>query len=568
MRFLPILAVLLAGPIPPASAQIWVKHPDAPQAASPEATAETQDPQDMGPQGDGTMSTATDAAMPKAAPPRGPGSSLGGSGDTGTDSIGILPARDTGFGRATWRYTSFGTVVSLMEKLPERIDSAASHELAKNLLVSIADAPTGDDGGSGLLTLRVRKLLAMGNVADAAALARAAPGLPDDAQLAHLEVEAELLAGQVESACIDLRSFAAVLTDPVSQSALALCRQNAGETFDDGLPPIDVQSLGAAARISGSPLAADPRNSPPPHLVAAAMDTQNDPGLRLENAFAAGRASALTGEFLAKLFAASPSAGLLAEGGAPSDGAGAAALYQAIAQDSTIEQKLTLVERGVLSPLGVSDKVGVAMASPLHAFQPVPELGTVAQRFAILFYTIGDIEAATPWAELADADGKPALLWPYRVLIKQADMTGIGDWEEASGLDAPHLARVLMILSAFGITKPPAGTTRIAGDDRPEAPFAELLGMDQSAKDLHVGETVLRALTVLGREGPAQAHPLTLRRVLADLEQVSLHNEARALAFEAITAAIFDGKQAGTGQNSSGQNGTGQLGSLKYGAGP
>jgi hypothetical protein len=560
MRFLPILAVLLAGPMTTASAQIWAKHPDAPPAASPEAAGGTQD---AGPPSDVTMSTATDAAMPKAAPPPGPGSSLGGSGDTGTDSIGILPARDTGFGRTTWRYTPFRTVVSLMERLPERIDSAASHELAKNLLVSIADAPTGDDGGSGLLTLRVRKLLAMGNVADAAALARAAPGLPDDTQLAHLEVEAELLAGQVESACIDLRSFTAVLTDPVSQAALTLCRQNAGETIDGGLPPIDVQSLGGAARIGGSPLAADPRNSPLPHLVAAALDPQNDPALRLENAFAAGRASALTGEFLAKLFAASPSAGLVAEGGAPADGAGAASLYQAIAQDSAIEQKLALAERGVLSPLGVSDKVGVAMVSPLRAFQPVPELGTVAQRLAVLFYTIGDIEAATPWAELADADGNPALLWPYRVLIKQTDMTGIGDWEQASGLDAPHQARVLMILSAFGITKPPAGTTRIAGDDRPEAPFTELLGMDQSAKDLHVGETVLRALTVLGREGPARAHPLTLRRVLADLDQVSLHNEARALAFEAITAAIFDGKQPGTGQNNSGQ-----IGSLKYGAGP
>ncbi|MDB5393884.1 MAG: Antifreeze glycopeptide polyprotein precursor [Rhodospirillales bacterium] len=566
MRFIAMLAVLLAAPITSPSAQIWEKHRDAPQAASPGTPTAAQDVPDTEPQGEPSASTATDAEMPRTAPPPGPGSSLGGSGDTGTDSIGILPARDTDFGRATWRYTPFATVVGLMERLPERIDSAAQHELGKNLLVSIADAPVGDDGGSRLLQLRVRKLLAMGNVVDAAALARAAPGLPDDPDLAHAEIEAELLAGQIESACIDLRAFTAVLTDAVSRSALALCRQHAGETIEGDLPSMDIQALGAAARISGTPLAADPQTSPPPRLVAAALDTRNDPALRLEAAFAAGRASALYGEFLSKLFAASPAAGLSAEGGAPADGASAAALYHAIAQEGAIDRKLALAERGLLSPFGVSDKIGVAMVSPLRAFQPVPELGPMAQRFAILFYTIGDTEAAAPWAELADANGNAALLWPYRVLIKQADVTGIGDWEQASGLDAPHLARVLMILSAFDVTKPPSGSAQVAGDNRPEAAFTDLLGMDQSARDLHVGETVLRALAVLGREGPAQAHPLTLRRVLADLKQVSLHNEAHALAFEAITATLLDGKQNGLdgSQVGGGQNG----GLIRYGAGP
>jgi hypothetical protein len=563
MRYIPLLAILLAVPSISASAQIWAKHPGAPPTASPGVPLPASDTPDPEPQNDVPGSAATDAVMPKAAPPPGPGSSLGGSGDTGTDSIGILPARDTGFGRATWRYTSFTTVVGLLERLPERIDSAAQHELAKNLLVSIADAPTGDDGGSRLLELRVRKLLAMGNVVDAAALARAAPGLHDDPALARAEVEAELLAGQVESACIDLRAFETVLTDALSRNALALCRQNAGETVDGGLPPMDVQALGAAARISGAPLAADPQSSPPSRLVAAALDIRNDPAQRLENAFAAGRASALYGEFLSKLFAASPAGILPVDGGAPTDGAGAAALYQAIAQEGAIDQKLTLAGRGLLSPIGVSDKIGVAMLRPLRAFEPVPELGSVAQRFAILFYTIGDIEAATPWAELADANGKAALLWPYRVLIKQADMTGIGDWEQAAGLDGPHLSRVLMVLSAFGVTKPPVGSTRIAGEDRPEAPFADLLGMDQSARDLHVGETVLRGLAILGREGPARAHPLALRRVLANLDQVSLHGEAHALAFEAITAALFDGRQNG-GVSSGSILGAG----VKYGSGP
>jgi len=113
------------------------------------------------------------------------------------------------------------------------------------------------------------------------------------------------------------------------------------------------------------------------------------------------------------------------------------------------------------------------------------------------------------------------------------------------GLDPAYQARIVTILSAFGITAPPRPLARVIGDDRPEPPFADLLAMDKSAKDLHVGETVLRAIGVLGRGGPAIVHPLALRRVLADLDQVSLHSEAHALAFEAITAALFAGRPTG-----------------------
>ena len=554
MRYLPVFALLLAASALPASAQIWANHPADHAAASP-GYAPDRDASNAAP---AATAQPTDAEMPRTVPPS-PGSSLGGSGDTGTDSIGILPARDTGFGRATWRYTDFQTVLSQMEQLPERIASAAQHELAKNLLVSIADAPSGDDGGSALLELRVAKLLALGNVVDAAALARAAPALPDNARLAHLEVEAELLAGQVESACIDLRAFSAVLTDPASQNALALCQQTVGDVAENAPLPLDAQSLGAAARIAGLPLAADPRSSTPAQLVAAALDTRNDPALRIEAGFAAGRVSAVYGEFLSKLFAAaSGGASPAAEGSAPTDGASAAALYQAIAQDGAMDQRLALAERGLLSPLGIADKIGVAMVAPLRGFEPVPELAGVAHRFAALFYTIGDLDAAAPWVELADSAGNPAPLWPYRVLIKQADIAGMADWERSSGLDAPHIARIRLILAVFGFGKPPSAATRIAWDDQPETPLPQLLAMDQSAKDLHVGETALRALAVLGGNGPARAHPLALRRVLADLEQVSLHNEARALAFEAITATLFDGRQSGAGQ----------IGSLRFGSGP
>jgi hypothetical protein len=465
------------------------------------------------------------------------GKSLGGSGATGPDSIGILPERDTDFDPKTWDGTSFAEVMRLIDLLPDRIDSAAEHELARNLLVSVATAPQGDDGGDKMLTRRVVKLSALGNVADAAALARAAPGLPSDATLAHAEIEAELLAGQVESACIDLHAFAQILTDPASANGLALCRQRAGE---GDAAPMDSQSLGLLARIAGLPVSADPSRSPPGRLVAAAQDLQLGPDQRLAAAFAAGRASAIDGASLAALFQSFPLAPeISAEAGPPTDGVLAAALFHAVAVETDPERKLTLVEGALLSPQGVSDKVSVALVAPLRDIAVNPELGPLAPRFARLFYAIGDVEAATPWAQLADQSGVGAALWPYRVLLKQADPTGIAEWEQQAGLDPAKQERVLMILSAFDVTLPPGRAARIQGDDLPEPILGDLLAMDQAAKDLKTGETTLRVIAILGRNGPARMHPLALRRALADLDGVHLHSESHALAFEAITAVLL-----------------------------
>ena len=50
--------------------------------------------------------------------------------------------------------------------------------------------------------------------------------------------------------------------------------------------------------------------------------------------------------------------------------------------------------------------------------------------------------------------------------------------------------------------------------------------------------TTLRALVLLGPGGPAGASPQTLHHVLKALDRVNLHDEARAIAWEAIAATI------------------------------
>ncbi|HLG89882.1 MAG TPA: hypothetical protein VKZ79_22110 [Alphaproteobacteria bacterium] len=509
-------------------------------AAAWSLAAWAQDTTDVLPPPSGPEQVPILGESTRSAPASGVSGSLGGSGATGPDSVGTLPQRDTDFDLRTWRDTPFALVLQLIDLVPSRINSAAEHELAKNLLVSVGDAPPGDDGDSKMLLRRVRKLMEMGNLADAAALARAAPGLPQDEALAHAEVEAELLAGQVEAACIDIRAFASTISAQWAQTGLLLCRTAAGEKVEGDLNGIDAEQLGPLARITGAPLTVDPATATPALLVAAARDPRVSADERLEAAFAAGRASALSGEALAAIFAAAPTkADIAADPGAPKDGATAAALFRAIAHQSDLGQKLDLIDQGLLSPDGVLDKVGVAMAGGLRELEAGPNRSAAASRVAMVLYSLGDVDAATSWAELAQQTGSGAALWPYRVLLKQADPMGIADWEQQSGLDPAHRARIVTILSAFGVTSAPSGTEVAAGEDRPEPVIGDLIAMDRAAKQGRVGETVLRALAMLGEGGPATAHPLALRRALADLDLVHLHDEAHALAFEAITATLL-----------------------------
>src|SRR6185503_949324 len=93
-----------------------------------------------------------------------------GTSDRTHEWVGTLPRRDTGFDRRTWQDTSAATVRQLIGRLPDRIDSAAEPRLARNLLVSITDAPRGDDADGETLALRVETLMRIGNAGDAAAL--------------------------------------------------------------------------------------------------------------------------------------------------------------------------------------------------------------------------------------------------------------------------------------------------------------------------------------------------------------------------------------------------------------
>ncbi len=460
-----------------------------------------------------------------------------GPGDRNRVWIGTLPRRETDFDRKAWQGTSANVVHQLIERLPDRIGSASEHRLARNLLISIADAPQGDEDSSAFLALRVDELMRLGDVSDAATLARAAPNPPRDEASAQREIEAELLAGNVETACIDIRALAARSSTRWVEDGLALCRARAGEP--GATPPPDMDKLGALARIGGAPLPAGPPSPTDPsgepggriaYLAAVGNDPKVPRARRLEAAFTAARASALGGDVYAKILRSAPVHGQAAPRGEPPvSGEQAASLFQAIDRSTDPKLKLALAEQGLLSPDGTVDGVSAAMAVPLRMVKPEPALAALAARFAAFFYAVDDLERAAPWADLARRSGSDAAVWPYRALIKPPGSGELAAWEKRARLDPGGLQRIAAILSAFGIAPPePSDLSR---DDLQE--------IDKAATQLHVGETTLRALVILGGRGPAGANPQALHRVLEALDRVALHDEARALAFEAITAVVF-----------------------------
>jgi hypothetical protein len=455
-----------------------------------------------------------------------------GLGDRNHEWIGTLPRRDTDFDRRAWQDTPANVVRQLMERLPDRIASASEHRLARNLLISIADAPQGDEDSSAFLALRVSELIRLGDVGDAAALARAGRNPPRDEASAQREIEAELLAGNVETACIDIRALAARSSTRWVEDGLALCKARAGEP--GATPPPDMDKLGALARIGGAPLPADPPSDEPGGQIAYLAAVGNDPKVpkarRLDAAFTAARASALGGDAYAKILRSVPVHGQAApRGEPPASGEQAASLFQAIDRSADPKQKLALAEQGLLSPDGAVDGVSTAMAVPLRTVKPEPALAALAARFAAFFYAVGDPKSAAPWADLARRSGSDAAVWPYRALLKPPGPGELAAWEKRARLDPVRLERIAAILSAFGIAPP----------QHSEPNQEDLQEIDKAATQLHVGETTLRALVILGGGGPAGASPQTLYRVLESLDRVALHDEARALAFEAITAVVF-----------------------------
>ncbi len=522
-------------------------------------------------------------------------------GDISLDSVGVLGPDNGGFGQDLWAGTDRAVVASMLRRLPGDVRSPTLRELARRVLLTIAIPPTVQRGGplpkgSGLLALRAERLAAMGEVDGLNELLAVVPSRQDDETMARVRVDGLLVAQENDEACRQVRNgIAAYNAGPYWQKAMVFCNMAAGETdkvmlgvdllrelgaaddpvfltlastavggqaevpADATLTPLHLAMLSTAGRsIPPSAVA----QASPALLVAIARSPTADVEVRAHAAELAGAAGLLTGDAVARIYAAftftpeqlANAISTYQSGPGP---LARALLYQAAAAQSLPATRAEVL-RVALQPTGAPD----VYQAVVRAFLPLllevpasPELAWFAGTAGRALYATGQFEAASTWLSLArqeamlnpQAATAVASLWPYSRLAGDVALTTDGSlaaWSAMLGPvgDAAQVRRQTLVRAAFqalGEQDPlPWSTIAAAAEVPPQLlPAAALLyALQEASESQRIGETVLLTLVVLGTAGPADSHVLALTSAISALSRVGMEREARALAIEAALA--------------------------------
>ena len=243
---------------------------------------------------------------------------------------------------------------------------------------------------------------------------------------------------------------------------------------------------------------------------------------------------------------------------------GRALLYQ-VARAQTLPSIRAEVIQVALSEAAKDGLFAMAaqLYGPLLAEnRPSVRLLWFAETAGRALYAAGEAEAGTAWYAVAraaaansvDAAGALVGLWPFaRLTGDEGGPEGGGEvtlatWGQARAEVRSGVGRQQrLLLAAFGALNQAAGAEPTntswpellpdAAAERQVMPDAALLlALRAAAGAGRRGETLLLALSLLGRVAPVDLHPVAFGDLLAALAEIGLRDEARALAVEAAVA--------------------------------
>jgi hypothetical protein len=414
--------------------------------------------------------------------------------------------------------------------------------------------------------------------------------------MARLEADTLFLANDNARACTVVAQQVTSRPDPYWQKAFVFCQALAGEHAKASLGlallretgdkdpiyfalmdslvagikpalkslPQPTPLLLAMARAAKAQLPADATASDSPALLRAVAISSASPELRLDAAERAEAAGALDTELLRQLYAsltfsdqdiANPLSRATPERGA----VGRALLYRtAVVQTVPLAKAEVAARALVLAREGGRYLPTVRVFMPvLKSMVPANELLWFAPEAARAMLVAGDADGAAQWIMLLRSgalfsDETAAVLAGLKPLAHLAGMDAAVDWKpedlsrwwegESKRAAAGDRASLLFgLIEALGEPTPEAlwdallDGPQLATAIMPRPALWNRLRRAANAK--RVGETVMLALIALGDGGLDRVDPVTLHRVTADLNQVGLQAEARALALEAAVAA-------------------------------
>ena len=517
-------------------------------------------------------------------------------------AVGLLGEDDGGLGADMWAGSRLDAVVALLSRLPVDGHSPVMHDLARRLLLTGARVPEGDGKeGSDLLLARLDRLAAGGWTSDVAALLQRAPPALEAPGLLRARLDGFWLAGDRDGACAMAFNMIDRSNAPVWLKSAAFCHALDGDAdrvalYEELLLEADAGTrdepyhalLGAASGRDGKPLESLPAPEPLHLAMLRAVDwplpadamsnasapiarhmVENDgtpEALRLEAAERAAQSRVLPIARLRELYALArfeaPERAAAEEWAEANPGARAnALLYQtARARKRPVDRARFLASalRGARAS-GRFAVVARANKTALMTLRPVPGLIDFAAEAGRALLVADEPELALSWYRLVEEGGDPGReaawrsLWPGMLVADEGarvplDPERFVAWWRASGSAEAaermrHAVLLLTLLEALGQTVPEATWALLYADAETTRELAAspvlLRGLARAAETGRRGETVLLALTTLGREGPAGAAPATLAAVIEALRRLGFEAEARAVALEAVLAREF-----------------------------
>lgn len=467
---------------------------------------------------------------------------MGQLGAPDTSGLGLLTSVESGVPKSMWQGTSRATAEALLQKAPAPTRSRALQSLGRRVLLTEATAPQGEGSADSFLALRLRRLIALG---DLEAVVRISDELivgKETSAEQMARTDALLLRGADGDACLMARDMVRFAADIYWTKLDAYCKARAGDLSggefdlsliherdddpvffslydrlvlpqrDDVQPaPFDGSALAFAflRAARAVPETADFATGAPALLRAVALDAGGTSAdVRLTAAVEAAAYGAFPIDALRALFTLQ---GFPAEALAdPAKAAGSmvparalALFYQAIAQ-------------------GDSPRARVTLTSIAYRYAARHDLGSVV--IDLVRPLIGDSSG--------DSSLSPFAPDMTRACLAGGDMDCADSWFALVGSAPPAGAdpiRFAKLQAAMVETPAP-------GDGMVPAADPALSDFDAAVAHGAVAEAVLRALDVIGPRTPAQAGDAVIAPVAAGLATLGLGGDARAVLREAALA--------------------------------
>ncbi|BCW87903.1 hypothetical protein sos41_10350 [Alphaproteobacteria bacterium SO-S41] len=495
---------------------------------------------------------------------------------------GTLDEAEGSLGGDLWGESDYPTIAELLEEMPVATASPAMNGLVRRVLLTGAKPKDANKSGATLFDIRTTRLAEAGLITDLVQLLDASGSAKIGDPAARSS--ALLLAGRETEACgasddtdagdgpaLQLRAFCRLVAGDAAAASLSADLARVKGVDDpaffaliahlaDGAPldPAAVKALTpvtlALARKAKAPLTEAALDGAALGVAAAlATDKATPSALRLaaaERAAAEGAidAAALLDIFQAVKFKAADFAALAKATGAQ----GGALQVQNVIRTEGLEPRA----KAIGAALAFAESRGLAalysnlLARAAWETPPSAALAAYADDVTRVLLASGRGDRVADWLNLGNALAgalRDELTVRLALAIPSRDRAAaaaepLARLARASGGDEALAARTLIYagaLDALGYDIPAEAQSLLQSSPLIAGPAAggvETAELVDAAQAKRKGETILRALILIGRGGPAQAHPTAVIEAVGALSGVGLANEAVALALEAALA--------------------------------